>query len=53
MDPKGVLDTLLIFHEKRQGSELAQSFKHYSVCTKVSSLIGTLKPSCIIMTGSF
>ncbi|AQK62733.1 OsWRKY4 family protein [Zea mays] len=37
MDPKGVLDTLLIFHEKRQGSELAQSFKHYSVCTKSAS----------------
>ncbi|CAD6214603.1 unnamed protein product [Miscanthus lutarioriparius] len=34
MDPKGVLDTLLVFHEKRQGSKVPQSLKHYSVGTK-------------------
>jgi hypothetical protein len=49
MDPKGVLDTLLVFHEKRQGSEVPQSIKHHSVGTTVSLVIVTLKPSCIII----
>uniref|UniRef100_A0A804M4C0 DUF3598 domain-containing protein n=1 Tax=Zea mays TaxID=4577 RepID=A0A804M4C0_MAIZE len=37
MDPKGVLDTLLVFHEKRQGSKVPQPLTNYSVGTKSAS----------------
>jgi len=48
MDPKGVLDTLLVFHE-RQGSAVPQPLIHSPVGTEVSSVTGILKPSCRIV----
>jgi hypothetical protein len=48
MDPKGVLDTLLVFHE-RQGSAVPQPLIRSPVGTEVSSVIGTPKPSCQII----